>query len=978
MLFLKKFYAYGFKSFAEEINIEFNDEMTGIVGPNGAGKSNIVDAFKWVLGEQSIKDMRGSSKFDLIFKGSSNHPESKYAQVTLTFDNSSKALHYDEDVISITRKLFRDSGENEYYINNQPSRLKDIQMIFTDTGLSKGSLGIISQGTVNSFSEAKPESRRKMFEEAAGIGMYSIQKSEALRHLEKAEQSLTTIMALEKEIEKDLKKLSKQAETAKIWKEKHDKLKDIELTILVRDIAHFNRYKEQLEFDISNSNNDKEKYEPLELEMKSKLEYVKLKLVEADSEFTEFNNKLFEINETITSLEKKQLLFNSKLEDDISSDNQTIKISAYEKLISTHKIDIDNFENRIEEITTQISTYEDIYSNIEIKKNEFNEKINSCNISLTEKMTRLKMINEQIQKKSNQSYGVRTILENKQAIFGVHDTVGKFISVEHKYEIAISKALGQSVDNIIIDSSENAKNAIKFLKKNNAGKATFLPLKEIKSRYVKSEHLDILSELEGFVGVASKLISVDPKMQIVIDALIGQVIISSDIDSAIRISKYTFQLYKIITLEGDIIFPGGALTGGSDNYFTSSFNLEKNKEEFEIKVKELEAELIEAKIEHEKVIIEHNETSIKLNEKKYTLNNINNSLENAKMNFEKYKSEYEILTKKSFDSSKALDSNTIQEEINNLNSQRDKIRENLNSANNNKYNYTSQVSEYDGKLEDIRLQFDKIKEALSKFKQEEIKCLNFLENTKNRINENYQMTLDFAVQNYNKELPMSEPQAREVINSLKSDIDSLGAINLTAIEELEDKQSKFDLINKNRNETEVSVQNIRQSIIELDKEAKAKFSKIINDVNEALPSIFKFLFGGGSCNITFTEPDNILESGIEVMAHPPGKRISNLKLLSGGEKTLVAISVLFAILKISSFPIVILDEAEAALDIANVERFAQIIRQNSNNTQFLVITHRPGTMKECKTLLGATMQTPGVTNIISVSLEKAVNLTDED
>lgn len=978
MIFLKKFYAYGFKSFADEVKIDFTDEMTGIVGPNGAGKSNIVDAFKWVLGEQSVKDMRGDSKFDLIFKGSSAKPEAKFSQVSMTFNNTSRVLHYDKDEITITRKLYRDTGANDYFINNEPARLKDIQMIFTDTGLSKGSLGIISQGTVNSFSEAKPENRRKMFEDAAGIGMYSIQKQESLRHLERTEQALEAIMALERELEKDLKKLLKQAETAKIYKVKHEKLKEIEITILVRDISHYSRYLDQLEVEIKNILNEKQKVDPQENEFKSKLEFIRQKLKEADEDNTRFNQQMFEINEKISNLEKKHLLMTSKLESDLTSDNEQTKINAYEQLINTCLVDMKSLKERIEELQTQIETYQDVSTNLTTKKNDFYEKINSKNIQLTENWTRLRIINEQIERKSNLSSGIKAILENRSAVSGIYDVVAKYINVEQKYELAISKALGKSIDNIIVDNSENAKNAIKFLKNNNAGKATFLPLREIKSKTVRNEHLDILDELEGFIGVASRLVNVEEKMIPVIEALIGQVIVADNIDSAVRISKYTNQLYKVITLDGDIVYPGGALTGGSESNFVSQFNLDKHRDELQTVVDQLEKELTELKVEHEKIITELNEAETKLNEKKFTLNNLTNNLDSVTKNYEKYKNEYEVLTKKSFDSSKVLTETDIQNEINNLQAQKDKISENLNVSIANKIKYTSQSTELEGQLEDVRLKIDRLKDELNKAEQDSLKCKNILDTARVRINETYQMTLEFAIENYNKELPMSEAQAREVINQLKADIDALGVINHAAIEELDEKQAKFDTIAINRKETEESLENIRLSISELDKAAKAKFAKLIDDVNAILPDIFKFLFGGGSCAVTFSDPSNILESGIEVMAHPPGKRVSNLKLLSGGEKTLVAISVLFAILKISSFPIVILDEAEAALDIANVERFAQIIRQYSKNTQFLVITHRPGTMKECKALLGATMQTPGVTSLISVSLESAIELSEKE
>ncbi len=978
MIFLKKFYAFGFKSFADEINIDFTDEMTGIVGPNGAGKSNIVDAFKWVLGEQSVKDMRGDSKFDLIFKGSATKPEAKFSQVSMTFNNSSRVLHYDKDEITITRKLYRDTGNNDYFINNEPARLKDIQMIFTDTGLSKGSLGIISQGTVNSFSEAKPENRRKMFEDAAGIGMYSIQKEEALRHLERTEQALESIMAFERELDKDLKKLLKQAETAKIYAEKHDKLKEIEITILVRDISHYSKYLTQLETEINNLINEKQKVEPQENEFKSKLEFIRQKQKEADDDNTKFNQEMFNINEKISNLEKKHLLMTNKLESDLSSSNEQTKINAYEQLINACMVDMQSLKERISELQTQITAYQDISGSLSMKKNDFYEKINTKNIELTENWTKLRMINEQINRKTNLSSGIKAILENKSAVSGIYDVVAKYIDVEAKYELAISKALGKAVDNIIVESSENAKNAIKFLKNNNAGKATFLPLKDIKAKVIRNEHLDVLDELEGFVGVASRLVNVEDKMIPIIEALIGQVIIATDIDAAVRISKYTSQLYKVITLDGDIVYAGGALTGGSENGFVSQFNLEKHRDELQAVVDSLETELTTLKVEHEKIMAELNESETKLNEKKFTLNNLSNNLENITKNYEKYKNEYEVLTKKSFDDNKVFTENDIQNEINHLMSLKDKISENLNVSIANKYNYTSQANELEGQLEDVRLRYDRVKDELNKAEQDALKCKNILDTARVRINETYQMTLEFAIENYNKELPMSEAQAREVINQLKADIDALGVINHAAIEELEEKQAKFEKITASRKETEESLENIRISITELDKAAKAKFAKLIDDVNAILPDIFKFLFGGGSCAVTFSDPSNILESGIEVMAHPPGKRVSNLKLLSGGEKTLVAISVLFAILKISSFPIVILDEAEAALDIANVERFAQIIRQYSKNTQFLVITHRPGTMKECKTLLGATMQTPGVTSIISVSLESAIELSEKE
>lgn len=978
MIFLKKFYAYGFKSFADETTIDFKHEMTGIVGPNGSGKSNIVDAFRWVLGEQSMKDMRGGDKFDMIFKGSSTNPPSKYAQVTLTFDNSQRSLHYDKDEISITRKLYRDTGDTKYYINNEIARLKDIQLIFTDTGLSKGSLGIISQGTVNSFSESKPLARRKIFEDAAGLGKYSTQKEQSLRHLEKTEVILESIIAVEKELEKDIKKLSKQAEAAKIWKEKQNKLKDIELTILVKDVAYFSDRLKELELKLGTFDTDISSNNIKKDELKQTVDYNKQKIVEIDKDLAHFNEEILAISDKLTSYEKKLAVFNSQLQIELNSDDMQEKINAYHGVIISTKKDIEMFETNANNLQEQIRTYTEIVNNLSQKKEEKRDQLNMLTNKITEKQTRYQMIEEQIRRNSNLSQGVRTILDNPDGVRGVHGTVASFIEVPTKYEIAITKALGNSINNLIVDSSENAKNAIAFLKKNSGGVATFLPLKEIKEKHVRSEHLDVLTELEGFIGVASNLINIDPKMKPVIDALIGQVIIASNINDAVRISQLTFQLYKIITLDGDIVFPGGALTGGYSGKTISSFNLDKKRDEIKAELEKLNSESTNIKLTYEQINSEHLENEVRLGEKKYTLNDIQNKLEASKKNYENFVNEYENLTKKSIDDLKDIDEDTIQQQINKLNIQKTKIRENISICTKNKMNYTSKLNDLEGKLEDVRMQSDKFQKEYSEFKDDYNKCKNICGNAKTRINETYQMTLEHAITNYNKELPMTENQARDIIRQLRSEIDALGVINMASVEELEEKESKYEHVTNNRKDVEQSAINIRNSIIELDKEATQKFIGVIDGVNNVLPNIFKFLFGGGNCVVKATDPENILESGIEVIAHPPGKNISNLNLLSGGEKTLVAISVLFSILKISSFPIIILDEAEAALDIANVERFAKIIRENSKETQFLIITHRPGTMKECELLLGATMQTPGVTNLISVSTSHAIKLIEDD
>ena len=978
MIFLKKFYASGFKSFADPIQIEFTKPMTGIVGPNGAGKSNIVDAFKWVLGEQSIKDMRGNSKFDLIFKGSTNRDESKFAHVVLTFDNSLKVLHSDETTVSISRKLFRESGDSEYKINNQIARLKDIQLIFTDTGLSKGSLGIISQGTVNTFSDSKPEARRKLFEDAAGIGMYSTKKAESLRNLEKAETNLVAIQTVENELLKDLKKLNRQAETAKIYLEKSKKLKDIELTIFVKDIKKLNENINKLNDTVKVYQEDKIIFEPQVEELRAKILIIKEKLSEADKDNHLYNEKVFEHNEKINSLEKKQLLIDSNLEKNLNASDVNTRINSYKQLIDGLTIDINNSDVKIEESKIQIETFTDILNELQEKDYHINLKQSDVINSLTEFRTTLKFILEQLNSSNNQNFGINAILNNKAGISGVHDTILNLIEVDEKYEKAIMKAFGSTINNLIVDNSENAKNAIKFLKNNKAGKATFLPISDIKSRFIKTDDVNLLNNLEGYEGIAGNLVKVNEKYVNIINSLVGQVIISDNIENALRISKFINKAYKIITLDGDVVFAGGAIAGGYDKKSNFSIlNVEKNKKELSEKIIILEKQKISNQAVIDKLKYDINDVNEKINEKNHTLSIWSTIHESNKTKREHYVIEFEILSEKKYEKN-SIDSNDLKEEINKFKSLLFKAKENNAIAITAKNKYQSELRDSEGKLEDLRKKIDSIKDELYSEERNLIKANGIIDSIKNKINEKYKLTLEFVMENYLNELPMTEVQAREIIRQLNSEIDTLGAINFNAIDELTEKESKCSEITQSREEIEKSVNDIRQSILSLDKAAKSKFLKIISDVNKNLPEIFRFLFGGGTCAITLSDEENVLESGIEIMANPPGKRISNLKLLSGGEKTLVAISVLFTILKISSFPMVILDEAEAALDLANVERFAKIIKKSGQNTQFLVITHRPGTMKECDTLLGATMQTPGITKMISVELEKAIKTSEEE
>lgn len=972
MVFLKRFYAEGFKSFAEPINLNFEEKMIGIVGPNGSGKSNIVDALKWTIGEQSIKALRGKEKSNLIFMGSQTMPEADFAMITLTFNNSDRVLHYDADEVTVTRKLIRKTGESLFFINDEPVRLKDIQDIFLDTGLSKGSLGIISQGTVSWFAEAKPEERRKMFEEAAGIGRYTKRKNEALDLLEKSTNHLLRVQDIIYTLEKELKQLEKQAEKAKLYKEKKETLERMDVSLMVQDLLQWNDEQKLLDSDV-------ESYA-------SKVEKIRLKLTEnealyndAQTQFTEADLKASQLQEKkdhliqqVHSLEQRQLLFNSNLEEKLNSDNKIERASSYKNLIITTQTELDNV---LMNLNGDEANYEDVkyqYNSLLKQKEELDSERQTLIKTISTKQAQLNFYISQQNDINASERGVNTILKNKDAIPGIYGTIASLLKVPSKYEIAIQTALGRTVSNIVVEKKENALNAINFLKRNNAGRATFLPLDTIKPKSLKPESVGIVKQINGFIDVASNLVSIDSNLKIVIDYLLGNIIIADNIENAAYIAQMTYQAYKVISLDGDVNFAGGAIQGGAQKHnITSSFNLDEKIANLSEEIKTLNDQMVNFNVNFEKVNAELTKANMVLQAKTVSISGYKARSESLEALVARYKNEFEALTQTSFeDVDKVIDENTIQKELLDLQNQQKQINEQLNLMLETKTIYQSKAAKFQYDLNDLRVNFDNLNAKLSVKSARLMEMKNNIANAEDRIISMYQMTVETAMQRFKEPLDIPIDVARAEVKRLKSEIDALGSINMAAVEELEKRQKEYEIQKQEHEDAKKAVDEMKSVIDELDKRAKNDFTRIINRVNQIMPSIFKDLFGGGNCAISYTDPNNILETGIEVIVHPPGKKVSNLVLLSGGEKTLVALSVLFAILKSSSFPLVVLDEAEAALDQYNVDVFAKIIKDYSDNTQFMIITHRPGTMKTCDVLYGTTMQNKGVTRVVKTDLNE--------
>lgn len=978
MVFLKRFEAIGFKSFADQTRLNFDSTMIGIVGPNGAGKSNVIDAIKWVLGEQSIKSLRGKKSDDIIFHGSKTKQACPYAEVTLTFDNTKRQLHMDCDEISVTRKLYRGNGSNEYYINGESSRLKDIHDIFADTGLSKGSLGIISQGTVNWFADSKPEERRKIFEEAAGISKYTRKKEESLRQLERTQNNLNRITDITKELYRDIKKLENQASKAKEYAEKKEELTQIEITILVKDIMAAQKELDSISEKLDGSEHIKKEFTPKLEMLTNQLSSYKDLLVKIELKSDKFAWELQSIQEKINKLEIQKSIYENNLSIDINSSDFDSKIDALKQTIILRTNELENSQEILNRNKSELNEYLEAIDNLTYEEKILNNDIIDLNKKLASDNVSLTYTEELLKSKPTYSGGTKAILNNKSALTGILGTVLDFLKCEPSHQKALTTALGKNVQNIVVNTNRDVKRSIDFLTENKAGIATFMPVYEMKPKPMKQEHQEILAQLDGVVGIASSLIKCEKKISPIFEVLLNRVIIAETFDHAIQISKYTFQLYKIISLDGQIINPHGIVTGGYNRQVVDSFVDAENKIKELRKTIEKNLSLLRQKedriSEIKLILIDY---TSRVTERKVNVSVFTKSVKDISEDVIRLKTEYQKIARKDFDTNQDLseaiskDMSELNERLNNLISTKEKVSNELNSSETSKKELKKSIVELENEISIMRSKIDSSNDILVELSSKAVENKKTLEFAKQKLNDTYKMTIEHAVEKYSEPLNMSDSQARSKIERLTKELNYIGPINMEAASELKEKSERYEKMKSEEIEISEAKDNILSVISELDQKAHHDFEDTILKINEELPHTFRYLFGGGSCSIEFTDPTDILISGIDVKASPPGKHVNSLFALSGGEKTLVALSVLFSILKISSFPLVVLDEAESALDPSNVERFGNIISSYSSDTQFLVITHRPGTMERCEKLYGATMQQQGVTTMYQVKVQEA-------
>ena len=976
-MYLKEIKISGFKSFADKINLSLDDNITCVVGPNGSGKSNIVDAVRWVLGEQSIKSLRGNNNMtDVIFSGSKSRNPLNLASVSLIFDNSDYYIKVPYSEISVTRKVYR-SGENEYYINNEKCRLKDINDLFLDSGMGKYAFNIISQGEVGKILSDSSLDRRSIIEEAAGVLKYKKRKEEALRKLDKTNDNLTRVKDIISELDTQLEPLKVQSEEAKKFLEIKKSLEDIEIALIANDLEELNgSYNdtllgiEKLQNEIVAKNTDLSKGD-IDISKSKEL------LEEYNSELVGLNNKLFSLvkEEERLNGEKNIIRERSKYDSEDSKVYNNIANLKEEELIINNKLislktDIGILDNKLSSLDDEIKLVSSEIKDISIKRSKLESDVYSKNKRVNDIEYKIKYLNDYIEQGGSISSNAKRVLSNPK-LKGVHNVISKLVSIDDKYALSLEVSLGGAKDYIVVDSPKVAKDCISYLKENNLGRVTFYPIDVIKPRYVDDDTKSVLNSMDGFIGVLADFVSYSSLYKNIIYNQLGNVLLVDTLDNANVISKKINNRYKIVTIDGEVINVGGSITGGrlnrksviSEKYELQSLKLEKDriiKDTFELNssIKDL----LDKEKSKQVVIIEKEKNKIILKGEK----------DSKISSFSDYKKKYESI---SFELSNLedLSNNSLHEEEERIiNKYYDVLKdkeETLKLIDLSNSKIDSLKSEIFEKEASYKLFNQSIRSLESNLKDLEIKNSKIsvkMDNMLNILSDSYSITFEKAKANYILEI--DSDVARKQVNQLKSSLKGIGNVNIGAIEEYERLSLRYEFLTKQTVDLEGAIETLLKIIDELDYVMKDEFMKTFKQVQIEFNNVFKELFGGGEARLELTDKSNVLETGIDIVVTPPGKKLSTISLLSGGEKTLTAISLLFAILNIKSIPFCIFDEIEAALDEANVSRIGEYFKKYIGKTQLIIITHKKKTMEYANTLYGITMQESGVSKLVSVKL----------
>ena len=1180
-MYLKRIEMQGFKSFADKTVLEFKPGITTVIGPNGSGKSNISDAIRWVLGEQSMKSLRGAKSEDIIFAGTQARKSLGFAEVSIVIDNNDNKLPIEYSEVTVTRKIYR-SGETGYFINKVPCRLKDILELFMDTGIGKDGYSIIGQGKIDEILSNKSEDRRHIFEEAAGIVKYRTRKQESEKKLEQTKLNLLRINDILAEIEANIEPLKLQSDKAKQFLDLREELKSIEVGLFIYNI---NTYKEKLEQlvkdeDIIASQKEAEdsKMEALQaskeelrqvvdditaqienmqnigFESSNKIEKINSEIgisneriqnnsankQRLESEILEVKNRIEELKEEQKQkLEKKTNLTSNKEKFEKELAEKETELAELSKKLSAKELEIegkkqivqDNIDKKYE-LAAEINTQDVNYENLEKRKKQLKNEIDSViseldstrygkneiskgfydieskrNIAVEnleksvqakeQNMQKLKQYEEEISKltytqrmkqarhqflieteKEKEGYNktVKSLLvacdKDSNLNKGIHGVLANLISVEKEYETAIEMCLGQSLQNIVTSTEQDAKKMIEYLRTNSLGRASFLPIAS-----VQGKKLDKLTKMDGVIGIASDLVKCKKEYEQIILSLLGRTVVVEDMDTAIALAKKDKYSFRIVTLKGDIISSSGSISGGSVQTKTVNIlgrsreieDLEKElkklekqiadktaeKEEYassigdsieqtaKLEKKLQEIEIVYATEKQKMVAVEENITRLenrlaKLKEEvtqtekqkeenrllkeqkeaeiqeltqqieelnkvieKFALNNKDNQKYIDDLNFDITNLKISVT---SFDESES----SIEEMVERISQDIKNNEQSIENKNQNILAITEEntkleqtITEYNNQIEQIKQEVTNSGTKVEELRQERIAKNEKLVNTENEIQSQFStleslkeqiIKLDVKKTKLEQDLqqvveslwneyeltpnsteeyqkPNNVATAQKQVNSLRNKIKDLGSINIDSIEEYKKTKERYDFMSEQRLDLENTASKLRKIIGDMTTTMQNQFKEKFELINKNFNEVFTELFNGGKAELILENEENILECGIDIRVQPPGKKLQNMMLLSGGEKAFTAIALLFAILKINPAPFCILDEIEAALDDVNVYRFAEYLKKFCKQTQFLVITHRKGTMEAGDSVYGVTMEENGISKLLSIKLK---------
>ena len=974
-MFLKRIELQGFKSFADKSVINFDSDVIGIVGPNGCGKSNINDAIRWVLGEQSVKSLRGSSMSDVIFSGSTQRKAVNMAEVTLVFDNSKHVLNVDFEEVEVTRKLHRQSGEGEYFINKAPCRLKDIINLVMDTGLGRDSLSIISQGNISAFADAKPEERRALFEEAAGVAKYKKRKNESLSKLNRTQENLMRLEDIIVELERQVNPLKRQAKKAQQYLEKKKELEVIEVSVLVDEIEKLSEEIDERKKKAFDLDTRKAMHETTIQVEDTKNNELRNEMYQLDREVHKLQERFTKVSEESRLLEMRKIELDEKRKYAMESASNAEKAKELKAMMEEASFEYEDRQKRLQDLETDLA----------LKKEEIGKAENDISYSQSENQQANTILNKLENRKDvlenlarqpfNHQYAVRSILDAKQTLPGIQGVVSQLFKPQMNYETAISNALAGAMYHIVTSDEASARHAISFLKKNQSGRATFLPLTVMRPHRMMKEHYLLAKNLKGFLGVASEFVENEERFNELRDSLFGNVVIVDNLVNANEIAKMLKFNYKIVTIDGDIVNKGGSMTGGKQKNNATPLTIQKELNQV---MQSLEGQRMKTdglKNQLASLQSKKDQLNAAMVQLQISIAQLDPIVKAKWSKLEHIKEEYEEVAP---NADKEADSELMEDDLivrlSKAHSSIDDISATIKSKRERRMKVGNEVERKEQQIRALRRELNIVQNDMRDIEVAQAKAETRLETSMERLSSTYEMTFEYA---QSQKLDTDMGAARIRVKELRQEISGLGNVNLDAPQQYEEISGRYEFLTKQKEDLNAAKEKILVAIDEMDDIMVHQFKEMFDKINNELNDVFRALFGGGSARLFLVDPQDILNTGIDIEVRPPGKTVQNIRLFSGGEKSLIAICVLFSILKARTMPLCIFDEVEAALDQANVERFAKYISRFRGESQFIVVTHRPGTMAQCDALYGVTMQQNGVSQLLKVKLQDAINMVDK-